>query len=94
MISRHSPEFKLEPIQRGEVLKMERLLSNRNRISDRGKVRIDSRGNGRYRLRFNYIHEDQLELVLSALENARTESETEYDSVALTNICVHYLACG
>ena len=60
--------------------------------ASRGKVQIKPRKNGRYRLVLSYIHEDQLELIKLALETARTESNTQYDSVALTNICVHYLA--
>jgi hypothetical protein len=40
----------------------------------------------------SYIfHSDQLQLIESAIEKAKKESETEYDSVALTNICMFYL---
>ena len=61
---------------------------------NRGKVQIRPRKNDRHRLVFGYVHEDQLELITLALEFARTETGTEYDAVALTNICMHYLAHG
>lgn len=60
--------------------------------ASRGKVQIKPRKNGKYRLVISYIHEDQLELIKLALESARTESNTQYDAVALTNICVSYLS--
>lgn len=60
--------------------------------ASRGKVQIRPRKNGRYRLGLSYVHEDQLELITLALELARTETGTEYDAVALTNICMHYLS--
>lgn len=60
--------------------------------TNRGKVQIKPRKNGKYRLGFSYIHEDQLELIKLALESARADTGTEYDAVALTNICMHYLA--
>ena len=44
------------------------------------------------RLRFYDVHEDQRELILDALKKARNEAETEHDTVALTGICLHYLA--
>ncbi len=46
------------------------------------------------RMRIYSLHEDQIQLITTALEKAREESETEYDSVALTNICMSYLAGG
>ena len=46
------------------------------------------------RMRIYSLHEDQIELITTALEKAREESETEYDSVALTNICLSYLGGG
>ena len=60
--------------------------------ASRGKIQIRPRKNGRYRLVITHVHEDQLELIKLALESARAESNTQYDAVALTNICVHYLA--
>ena len=60
--------------------------------ASRGKVQIKPRKNGRYRLVITHVHEDQLELIKLALESARAESNTEYDAVALTNICVGYLS--
>ena len=46
------------------------------------------------RMRVYSLHEDQIEVIKAALEIARGQSETEYDSVALTNICVAYLSGG
>lgn len=46
------------------------------------------------RMRIYSLHEDQIELITLAFEKAREESETEYDSVALTNICMAYLSGG
>lgn len=60
---------------------------------NRGKVNIRrNESRGKSRLRFTGMHDDQVELILHALANARSESATEYDSVALTNICMAYLA--
>lgn len=62
---------------------------------NRGKVNIRTNSSrGKSRLRFTGMHDDQLEVILPALAKARAESGTEYDSVALTNICLAYLACG
>lgn len=47
---------------------------------------------GTSRLRFTSLHPDQLEIIVPALEKAREESGTEFYSVALTNICQHYLS--
>jgi hypothetical protein len=44
------------------------------------------------RVRGYGFHADQKEIIQLALEKARKESETEYDSVALTNICLGYIA--
>ena len=52
------------------------------------------RRTGLKRLRFYDLHEDQREVIQAALDHARTEAETEHDTVALTAICVHYLANG
>jgi hypothetical protein len=37
------------------------------------------------------VHSDQKEVIREAIEKAKTESATEYDSVALENICMQYL---
>jgi len=47
-----------------------------------------------YRVRFSPLHRDQLEVILLALEMARKEANTEYDSVALDCICLHFLTNG
>lgn len=61
----------------------------------RGKVNIrHNEKRGTSRLRFTPVHDDQLEVILPALAKARNEAETEYDTVALTCICLHYLANG
>jgi hypothetical protein len=44
------------------------------------------------RMRVYSLHADQVEIIKDALEKAREESVTEYDSVALTNICMAYLS--
>ncbi len=46
------------------------------------------------RMRIYSLHNDQIELITAALEIARIQSDTEYDSVALTNICMAYLSGG
>ena len=46
------------------------------------------------RMRIYSLHEDQIGLIQCALKKARRESETEYDSVALTNICLAYISWG
>ena len=53
------------------------------------------------RMRVYSLHDDQIEVITAALKIARIKSETEFDSVALTNICLHFLtmyagdpACG
>ncbi len=60
----------------------------------RGKVKIHRNyKRGTSRLRFYPAHDDQVEIVLTALKKARADSGTEYDMVALTCICQAYLAC-
>jgi hypothetical protein len=54
-----------------------------NRGSKTGRTR---------RMRVYSLHDDQIDVIKTALEKAREESETPYDSVALTNICMHYLS--
>ena len=56
--------------------------------------RINSKYNkhrDKYRIRLSGVHPDQYEVIMAALAKARIESDTEYDSVALTNSCVHYM---
>ena len=61
--------------------------------SARGKVKIHRNfKRGTSRLRFYPAHADQLDVILTALEKARADSETEFDMVALTNICLHYIS--
>ncbi len=47
---------------------------------------------GSYKISFYHIHEDQLELIKRALQIAREEGESDFDSVALDGICLSYLA--
>jgi hypothetical protein len=57
--------------------------------------RVDKRFNearGKYRFRFHAIAPDHAETILLALEHARGELGTQFDSVALDAICQHYLA--
>ncbi len=57
--------------------------------------RVDKRfteRSGKWRLRFYSVAPDHLEVVLAALQAAREEIGTEYDSVALDAICVEFLA--
>ena len=61
----------------------------------KGKVNIrrnDKRGTSR--LRFSPAHDDQLDIVLAALNKARAVSGSEYDMVALTGICLQYINCN
>jgi len=51
-----------------------------------------SNRDGRYRLRFYGLDADQLETILLALRRIREESGTDYDSVALDRLAMHYLA--
>ena len=43
------------------------------------------------RMRIYSLHDDQIEVIRAALEIARKQSGTDYDGVALTDICVGYL---
>jgi hypothetical protein len=47
---------------------------------------------GSYRLRFYHAHADQIETIELALEHARNESGSEFDTVLLELICLAYLA--
>lgn len=46
---------------------------------------------GKSRMRFFGVADDELEIILVALEIARNEANTIYDSVALDHICSSYL---
>jgi len=46
---------------------------------------------GKARLRFYNVAPDHLEIILTALKMCREELDTEYDTVALEAICLHYL---
>lgn len=57
--------------------------------------RVDARFNperGKYRFRFHGVAPDQAESILAALQHARAEFGTDFDTVALDAICMHYLA--
>jgi hypothetical protein len=59
----------------------------------KGKVDIrKSQRDGRYRLRFYGLGADQVDTILLALKSARLESNTEYDSVALDRVALHFLS--
>lgn len=62
-------------------------MSKRAEFSTRG-----SRTGNTRRMRIYSLHDDQVEIIQAALDHARRESNTEFDSVALTNICLHYLS--
>ena len=51
-----------------------------------------SKRDGKFRMRFYGLDEERLDCIQSAVAIARKESDTEYDSVALDQICVHFLA--
>ena len=44
------------------------------------------------RMRIYSLHDDQVEIIKLALEKVRKEANTEYDSVALTCICMDFIA--
>jgi hypothetical protein len=60
-------------------------------IRGRVNVRFNASRNI-FRLRFNAVHQDQMATIQQALEDARAELGTEYDTVALEAICLSYLA--
>jgi hypothetical protein len=62
-------------------------MSRHAEFSKRG-----SRTGETLRMRIYSLHEDQIELIQTALAVAREASGTDYDSVALTNICMEFLA--
>ena len=49
---------------------------------------------GKYRFRFYGVSPDHHETILMALERARKELETQYDTVALEAIMMNYLEGG
>jgi hypothetical protein len=58
-----------------------------------GRVHVrPCKNRGYSRLRFMHVYPDQVESILQALSLTREELDTEYDSVALEAICLHYLA--
>ena len=59
----------------------------------KGKVDVRTmKKNGMTRLRFYNVYPDQKEMILLALQKARTEMGTEHDTVALDAICLNYLS--
>jgi len=46
---------------------------------------------GKARLRFYAVAPEHLEIILAALETARKDLDTEFDTVALEGLCMHYL---
>ena len=59
----------------------------------RGRVNVRYNGKrGSYRYRFQPIYPDQATTINLALAIVREEIETEYDSVALENICLYFLS--
>ena len=61
-------------------------MGKRAEFSERG-----TRSTGTQRMRIYSLHEDQIEVIRCALELARCQANTEYDAVALTNICLTFL---
>ena len=47
---------------------------------------------GSYVIRFYHVHEDQLKTIQDALERARSLGGSDFDSVAIDNICMGFLA--
>jgi hypothetical protein len=64
-------------------------------MEHKGSGRVDvrhSESTGKDRLRFYGVARDQTKTILLALECARSELDTELDSVALEAICMSFLA--
>jgi hypothetical protein len=57
-------------------------------------LRISSCHDGSLRLRVDHLHIDQVATLRLAMEKARRESPTDFDSVLLERICFHYLSSG
>ena len=64
-------------------------------IETGGNGRVNTKFNpkrGYHRFRFYPVYPDQAETILQALAVAREASGTKFDSVALENICMHFLS--
>lgn len=59
--------------------------------SGRVDVRMTQR-TGKVRLRFYGVAPDQLDSIVEALNMARQDLSTDYDTVALEQICLYFLA--
>ena len=62
-----------------------------NGIRGRVNVRYNAKRDS-YRYRFQPIYRDQATTINLALAIAREDGNTEYDSVALDYICMHFLS--
>jgi len=62
-----------------------------NGVKGRVNVRYNAKRDS-YRYRFQPIYRDQATTINLALEFARGDLNTEYDSVALENICLYFLS--
>ena len=62
-------------------------MGKRAEFSKRG-----SKNGNTYRMRIYSLHDDQVELIKLAFQKAREEAQTEYDSVALSCICMDFIA--
>jgi len=71
-------------------MKIDKPSADISPVRGRVNVRFNPKRNT-YRLRFNSVHADQLELIQDALARAREELPTMYDVVALDAICIGYL---
>ena len=59
----------------------------------RGRVNVHfNKTRNTYRLRFNGVHPDQMEMILLGLEIAREQANTEYDVVALEAMALEFSA--
>ena len=56
------------------------------------RMNIHKCKDGSYRLRFYHAHEDQIETIQRALEIARLEGLSDFDTVAIDRICMAFLA--
>ena len=65
--------------------------NNSNGIRGRANWRYNTRRK-KFRMRITSIYPDNHEVIDAALEKARREGNTDYDAVALTYICLHYLS--
>jgi hypothetical protein len=69
------------------------MKNSQGKRSGSGKVDVRfCKRTGKFRMRFYSVAPDQLETILLALKHARKLGETDYDSVALEFICMHYLS--